>query len=56
MAINLKRYLYLCLNAVVVVAKQMTAEAMCILQLQAALGIEPVLHTAKEVGLLPATD
>ena len=53
---RLKRYLHLCLDAVVVVAQQFTAEAVGVLQLQTALGVEPVLQTTGEVGALPATD
>ena len=49
----LERYLNLCLDAVVVVAHQVTAEAVGVLQLQTALGVEPVLQTTSDIGLLP---
>ena len=50
---NLECYLHLSLDAVVVVAHQVTAEAVCVLQLQTALGVEPVLHAASKICLLP---
>ena len=43
----------LCLDAVIVVAHQFTAEAVGVLQLQTAFGVEPVLQTTREVCALP---